>query len=236
MPGRLVWSDEFDGPAGSPPDRSVWSAETGGGGWGNDEIQTYTDDPANACLDGQGNLVIRALRDGDRITSARLVTRGLVGVGHGRIEVRARVPAGAGLWSAFWMLGAGIDRTGWPGCGEIDVMEVVGADPERVFGTTHSPGRFLGSAPSGGVRSARPLSEAFHDYAVDWAPDRIDWRLDGRPYFSVDRATLGPAFVFAAPMYLLVNLAVGGSLGGPLADDTPFPASLVLAHVRVHAP
>jgi beta-glucanase (GH16 family) len=234
MAGRLVWSDEFDGPAGSPPDRSVWRAETGGGGWGNGEAQTYSDDPANIFLDGNGSLVIRARRDGDRITSARLTTKGLVAFGHGRIEARARVPAGAGLWPAFWMLGTGIDSVGWPACGEIDVMEVVGADPSRVFGTTHSPGRFHASAPSGGVRVDPPLSSGFHDYAVDWGPDRIEWRLDGRAYFAVDRATLGAAFVFDPPMFLVVNLAVGGTMGGPI-DEAALPATLELAHVRAWA-
>jgi Glycosyl hydrolases family 16 len=130
--GRRLWVDDFDGAPGTRPSARFWSAELGGGGWGDAQLQNYTDDPANAALDGQGRLAIVARRAGDAVTSARLITKGLVAVRYGRIEARIKVPAGRGGWLAFWLLGNDIDTLGWPRCGEIDVMEHVGSQPRTV--------------------------------------------------------------------------------------------------------
>src|SRR5438552_1554566 len=126
---RLVWSDEFDGPANSAPDQTKWAYDTGATGWGNQELENYTKSPDNASLDGKGDLVIRAVRTASGYTSARLKTQGKFTTTYGKIEARMRIPYGQGLWPAFWMLGSDIDPVGWPGCGEIDIMENIGREP-----------------------------------------------------------------------------------------------------------
>lgn len=235
MVGQLIWADEFDAREGAPPDPAWWSHEVGGHGWGNDELQAYTSDPANASHDGQGNLVIRALKRGDAITSARLITKGRFDFRHGRVEARALLPVGSGLWSAIWMLGSDIDEVGWPGCGEIDVMENLGADPGRVFGTVHCPAH-SGSNGVSGEATRRPTPPGtYRLFAVDWAPGSIIWSVDGREYHSVSPAQLGASWVFDHPFYLLVNLAVGGTLGGALGEDTRFPAEFKLDYLRVYS-
>jgi beta-glucanase (GH16 family) len=137
---KLVWSDEFNGPANATPDPAKWVYDLGAGGWGNNELETYTHDLENAHLDGDGNLVIRALRsEQGRYTSARLKTQGKFAVTFGKIEARMKLPYGQGLWPAFWMLGADISSAHWPSCGEIDIMEQIGKEPSTVHGTLHGP-------------------------------------------------------------------------------------------------
>ena len=234
MVGKLIWSDEFDAAAGCPPNPAWWSHEIGGHGWGNDELQRYTTNPANAAHDGRGNLVIRALRSGDAVTSARLITKSRFEFLYGRIEARALLPPGSGLWSAIWMLGSDIDRVGWPGCGEIDVMENLGAEPGRVFGTVHCPGHFGRNGISGDdvVRQMPPGT--YRLFAVEWGPRSIVWSVDGRAYHSVSATQLGSSWVFDHPFYILVNLAVGGSLGGTVGGKTRFPAEFKLDYLRVY--
>ena len=235
MPTRhLIWSDECDRPAGTPPNPRWWTHEVGGHGWGNGELQTYTADPGNAGHDGQGHLVIRANRDGTGFTSARLISKQKFEFAHGRLECRAKVPAGQGLWSALWLLGGNIDAVAWPACGEIDVMEHLGSRPERVFGTVHCPGHSGRDGINGDHIARAPLSNDFHLYAVEWAPDRITWSLDEVDYFSVTKAALGAAWVFHHPFYILLNLAVGGWLGGDVGADTVFPAELLVDFIRVY--
>lgn len=232
---KLVWSDEFDNTMGAPPDPRWWRAETGGHGWGNAELQTYTDMQENAFHDGEGNLVIRANRTGVHVSSARLVTKGRFTFQYGRLECRARVAPGQGLWSAIWALGANIDDVPWPGCGEIDIVECLGADPHRLFGTVHCPGHSGVNGLSGEFRSTSPLPSSFRTYAVDWSPARIGWCIDGAEYFSVTRGSLGRSWVFDHPFYLLINLAVGGVLGGRV-DTEALPSELIVDYVRVFGP
>jgi beta-glucanase (GH16 family) len=232
---RLIWSDEFDGPAGTSPDQSKWTHEIGGHGWGNAELQTYTADPASACHDGQGNLVIKAHRLGDGFTSARLISKGLFDVTYVRLECRALLPGGAGLWSAFWALGADIDVQPWPLCGEIDIIENLGSEPRRVFGTVHCPGHAGRDGISGDALASGSLHQDFHVYAVEWSADQIAWSLHGAVYHVVTKSQIGPAWVFDHPFYLLINLAVGGWLGGPVGAETRFPAELLVDHVRVYS-
>jgi len=255
QPWALAWADEFDGPAGTLPDPSVWRPEIGDGtangipGWGNNERQAYTDDPANVAHDGEGNLVIRALESGGdavpcyygapcEYTSARVITAGTVEVAYGRIEARIKIPTGQGLWPAFWMLGNDLAEVGWPEAGEIDIMENVGREPERVHGTIHGPGYSGGNAigrgtslPGGGA-----FADGFHVYAVDWYPDRIVWSLDGEPYFTVTPADLprGTRWVFDHPFFLILNVAVGGNWPGYPDATTTFPQEMVVDHVRVY--
>jgi beta-glucanase (GH16 family) len=239
-PWHLVWSDEFDGPAGAPPDPASWSFELGGDGWGNQELQLYTS--ANAALDGSGHLVITARREsaGARaFTSARLTTRGKRTQRYGRFEARLRLPAGKGLWPAFWLLGDDASAAGWPACGEIDVVEGRGAVPWRVSSALHGPGFSGGDALIAAYESPahRPLTDDLHDYAVEWEPDQLRFFVDGALYHQ-ERATrlpTGARWVFDHPFFVILDLAVGGTFGGPPDSATPFPAELVADHVRVYA-
>ncbi|WEK03365.1 MAG: glycoside hydrolase family 16 protein [Candidatus Devosia phytovorans] len=232
---ELVWADEFDGTAGSVPTPSFWTHEIGGHGWGNGELQTYTDRSDNAFLDGHGNLCVVGRRTGDSFTSARLTSKGLVQFQYGRFETRLKVPAGAGLWSAVWLLGANIDDAPWPACGEIDVVEHVSAKPDRVFGTVHCPEFFQDNGLSGDHVAAEPFTDGFHVFAIDWAEDRIAWSVDGLPYFEVTRTGLESSWVFDHPFYVMVNLAVGGWLGGDVSEDTRFPATLQIDYIRIYS-
>ncbi|MDX6510757.1 MAG: hypothetical protein QOE36_261 [Gaiellaceae bacterium] len=237
---RLVWGEEFDGPAGSPVDRSVWTHELGDGtehgnpGWGNDELQRYTDLVDNSALDGSGNLAITARLTPGGFTSARLVTKDKVHVRYGRIEARAAVPRGAGLWPAIWALGASIDEASWPRCGEIDVMEHVGREPRRVYGTLHGPGYSRDECFGGTHDLDRDVAEDFHAFAVDWEPGHIAWTVDDTVYHEARPADLAPhPWVFDQPVFLILNLAVGGSFGGAVDDATAFPQDFLVDYVRV---
>lgn len=242
----LTWADEFDGPAGQPADPDSWTHETGGGGWGNEELQFYTEGSENAFLDGEGHLVIevRAVEaratppdcwyGACRFTSARLVTQGKRDVQYGRVEVRAMLPEGAGIWPAVWMLGSNIQDVGWPESGEIDVMEFVGRAPNEVFGTIHGPGYSGGEAFNGVLDLGTPFPGEWHVFSVDWSPGRIVWQVDGRTYHEATPADVAPdRWAFDHPFFLVVNVAVGGNFGGPLGDIA-FPQRLVLDHVRVY--
>jgi len=238
---QLVFSDEFEGAAGSAPDPAVWSLEVGGHGWGNQELQFYTDRPTNVALDGQGALVITAHEErwmANRYTSARLHTKGKASFAYGRIEARLHLPQGKGLWPAFWLLGEDVDRLGWPECGEIDVMENRGAHPWRVSSALHGPGYSGGNAVIAGFETAdrRSFADGFHLYAVEWEPDELRFSVDGEIYHRVRKTRLsasGP-WVFDRPFFLILNLAVGGTFGGPPDDSTSFPQRLLVDHVRVY--
>ncbi len=227
------WSDEFEGPAGAPPDPAVWVPETGDGGWGDDQLQRYT--AANASLTGAGQLALVARREDDgTITSARLTTHHTRQFRYGQVSARIKVPAGPGVWPAFWMLGADIDEVGWPACGEIDVMEVVGSEPATVHGTVHGlgyagVGRGIGRAH----RAGAPLADDFHVYRVQWDEDRISWQLDDVEYHHVTPGDLPGPWPFRHSFYLLINLAVGGSWPGNDVSGLRLPATMLVDWVRV---
>jgi beta-glucanase (GH16 family) len=239
----LAWSDEFDGPAGSPPDPGAWQPETGGHGWGNAELQYYTGGTENAWLDGAGHLVIAARRldpgirhryGGCEYSSARLTSKDHVTLRYGVARARMRLPGGRGIWPAFWMLGQDFDEVGWPRCGEIDVMENFGADPALVYGAVHGPG-YTGSAVTVSHRAAASLSDDFHVYSVAWEPGRIRWYLDGRWYATVTAGDLrGQPWVFDHDFFLLLNVAVGGT-AAPVPDrSVVFPQRMLVDYVRVY--
>lgn len=247
----LRWSDEFNGQAGTPPNPAVWSFDRGdgnGSGWGNHELEYYTDKLENASQDGAGHLVItaRSVPPGShlmcyygpcRYTSARLLTQHKFEVGYGRIEARMKVPGGSGLWPAFWALGSNIDSVGWPASGEIDVMENVGREPNRVHGTIHGPGYSGANGLTGSYDTPAPLSADFHTFTVEWQPNRITWYIDGIQYHTAGRNDVSPnKWVYNHPFFLVLNLAVGGDFGGPVASDVSFPQSLVVDYVRVYSP
>lgn len=250
---RLAWQDEFNGRVGTPPNPLVWGYEIGDGtvngipGWGNSELQYYTDSTQNAAHDGRGNLVI-TVRDAEgsglncyygpcRYTSARLLTQHRLEFGYGRVEARIKVPRGAGLWPAFWSLGNDIGHVGWPQTGEIDIMEFVGRDPNTVFGTIHGPGYSGGDSFGGTYDVGEEVGNRYHTFAVEWQPDLIVWYIDGIEYHRATPADVAPdEWVFDHPFFLLLNVAVGGNFGGPVGPDTTFPQSMLVDYVRVYAP
>jgi beta-glucanase (GH16 family) len=243
--GAPLWSEEFNGPAGSPPNPSRWNLDTGGGGWGNGELQSYTASPRNASLDGDGHLVITARKESyvgeDGIqreyTSARLQTLGKFEFTYGVLEARIEVPPGQGLAPAFWTLGndAYQGRHGWPGCGEIDAMEVFASEPGTVHGHLHGPWPGNPTDIGGAARDPESLSEGFHVYAVEWSPEKVSFLLDGRTYETIARSQLpsGYAWPFSRPNFILLNLAVGGEWPGPPSASTQFPARMLVDWVRV---
>ncbi len=243
----LAWSDEFEGPAGSPVDATKWIADTGGQGWGNQERQYYTPGAANAALDGNGFLVITARAEpagsalrcwyGDcRFTSARIKTKGRYEPTYGRIEARIRVPRGQGIWPAFWMLGADIDQAGWPKCGEIDVMENIGREPNQIHGTIHGPGYSGASSIGGSLTSTAAFANDFHVFSVEWLAGEIRWLVDGKEYRRLTPADLpaGAPWVFDHQFFLLLNVAVGGAWPGEPDATSTFPQEMRVDYVRVY--
>jgi uncharacterized protein (TIGR03437 family) len=233
-PWKLIWSDEFNGAAGAPPDPSRWTYDLGAGGWGNSELETYTNSPDNASQDGAGNLVVRAVKSGSGYTSARIKTQGRFSVTYGKVEARIKIPAGQGIWPAFWMLGADIDQVGWPACGEIDIMENIGKEPTTIHGTLHGPGYSGGSAIGGPFTGPR-FADDFHIYGIEWSPDSVVFFVDGKQYFSVTPAKLpaGKSWVFQHPFFLILNVAVGGTWPGNPDATSTFPQQMLLDWVRV---
>ena len=245
-PFVLAWSEDFDGLAGASPDPSRWVLETGtgpnGDGWGNNELQTYTGRPENVSLDGQGNLLITARREdlgGRQYTSARITTQGLFAPQYGRIEARIKVPAGKGLWPAFWLLGSNITTVPWPGCGEIDVLELRGNEPGVVLGSLHGPEYFGGGAISKKytLRGAT-FDQDFHLFAVQWDPGQITFWVDDQLFQTVTANTLlgsGRTWVFDGPFFIILNLAVGGTFLGPGGPARQHHAVPQRAHRRLGA-
>jgi beta-glucanase (GH16 family) len=247
---KLAWSDEFDGAAGAPPDPKTWGYDLGDGsaagivGWGNNEREYYTDSPENAATDGKGHLLITVrTADGSQAcyygpceyTSARLLTKDRYEIQYGRIEARIKVPGGVGLWPAFWMLGTDIGQVGWPDSGEIDVMEFVGRRPNEILGTIHGPGYSGSSGFTQSVNLGTPVADDFHTFAIDWRPGSITWRLDGEVFHEARPSDVAPnTWVFDHPFFLILNVAVGGNLGGPVAPDTSFPQTMTVDYVRLY--
>ena len=243
-PWRLSWSDEFDGPDNSAPDPSRWVYDIGGHGWGNAELETYTDRRENAFLRG-GMLVIRAMKEDYRgpdgiprpYTSARVKTQGVFAQTHGKFEARIRLPSGQGIWPAFWLLGSDIDGVGWPTCGEIDIFENIGREPMIVHGTMHGPGFSGGSGLSAAyVNPGGPFHEGFHVFAVEWEARVVRWYVDGSLYHTRTPSDLpgaGLGWVFEHPFFIILNVAVGGNWPGDPDATTVFPQEMLVDWVRV---
>jgi beta-glucanase (GH16 family) len=237
----LSWSDEFD--RDGAPDPGRWVHDLGGNGWGNNELETYTDRPENAVVRG-GSLVITARRETFRgadgterpYTSARLKTLGTFSQAYGRIEARMKIPRGQGIWPAFWMLGDNVATAGWPACGEIDIMENIGKEPTTVHGTLHGPGYSGGQGIGAPYSAASPFADAFHVFGIEWEPNAIRWYVDGTLYQTRTPADLpaGARWVFDAPAFIILNLAVGGNWPGDPDATSAFPQELVVDYVRVY--
>lgn len=241
---KLVWSDEFNGPRGTPPSASKWIHDVGAWGYTNHELETYTNSPANASDDGHGDLAIVARRQTNGsggwtryYTSARLETQGLFSAKYGLIEARMKIPAGTGLWPAFWMLGNDIKTAGWPACGEVDILEALGQHPSVAHGFINGPSGGAAHYTVGRTSISRQsLASGFHTYAIEWSQNSITWLLDGVPYGTVTPKDLpaGARWVYNSPFHLVLNLAVGGAWGGPPTSSTHFPATLLVDWVRVY--
>lgn len=238
---HLVWSDEFGGPAGSPPNPANWAADTGGGC--GDSISTSTQSLANASIDGSGHLAISARENasspgGPTYTAEQLNSRGRFSFQYGRIVARIEIPPGAGLCSAFWMVGDSPIAQCFPSCGEIDIAEAIGPLPATVFGVLHGPV----SASSNDqqllstVTAATPLMGHYHNYGLTWRPGKITWTLDGVPYASATPKQLPPSaqWVFDGhPFHILLDMAVGG-WPGPPGPASEFPATMRVDWVHVY--
>jgi len=250
----MVWNDEFNGAAGTPPNPNNWKHEIGDGtlngipGWGNSEFQFYSNSSDNAALDGVGNLALTMQKVNTattdlvcwygpcEYTSARLIAADRMEYEYGRMEARIQVPTGgSGLWPAFWMLGTNIGDVGWPQSGEIDTMEYVSRIPNEVFGTIHGPG-YSGGASFGGIHDfGVPVSLTYHTFAVEWGPDEIHWFVDDINYHNATPADVAPNdWVFNHPFYMILNLAIGGNFGGSIDPNIVFPQKMLVDYVRVY--
>ena len=241
---ELLWSDEFDAEAGSPINSESWTCEVGGHGWGNNELEYYTDRVENAAHDGKGNLVITAREEtladsschyGECLyTSARCITQDKVEFTYGRVEARIDIPNGQGIWPAFWMLGANFPEIGWPLSGEIDILENIG-EKNVVYGALHGPG-YSGAGNIGYVyRADVNFDEGFHVYAIDWDEYVIRWYVDGELVNLTSINDLdGAQWVYDHDFFLLMNVAVGGYWPGAPDESTAFPQEMIVDYVRVY--
>ena len=227
----LVWSEEFN--TAGAPDPAKWGYDigNGGGGWGNNEQQYYTNRPENAAI-SNGTLKITAKKEafsGFNYTSARLLTKSKFSTKYGKIEARIKLPSGVGTWPAFWMLGSNIDAVGWPACGEIDIMEHKGSDENRVYGTLHYPGRSGGNA-DGLTKVVPNVTTEFHIYAVEWTADIIKISVDGTVFYTYNNKPTTP---FNNNFFIILNFAMGGTFGGPI-DPAFNSAVMEVDYVRVY--
>ena len=248
----LIWSDEFEGAAGTRVDAAKWTHDLGDGcasgncGWGNTEKEYYTDAPENVSLDGDGHLrtVARQAPAGltcyygaCRYTSGKITTRGKMSAALGRVEARIRLPVGQGLWPAFWMLGSGFPTVSWPACGELDIMEFKGSTPGAMSSAVHGPG-YSGNTPFAHVHSVPGgnFSSDFHTYGVEWDAEAVRFSVDGTQHYSVAREDLlqrGNS-ILGQPYFVILNLAVGGHFDGDPQSDAILPATMLVDWVRVY--
>ncbi|MFY0654708.1 MAG: glycoside hydrolase family 16 protein [Cyclobacteriaceae bacterium] len=234
----LVMSDEFD--TDGAPNSGLWSYDIGTGpnsdGWGNGELQYYTDRTENVTVQN-GMLLISAIKEsyeGSGYTSARMVTKGKFEQQYGRFEARMRLPYGSGVWPAFWMLGADIDSNPWPAAGEIDIMEYAGKAPTEIFGSVHGPGYSGGEAISKAFTLDRDrFDTGFHVFGIEWGPGYINYYVDDVLYNQITPADVTGEWVYNKPFYILINFAIGGPFGVP-NDDTVFPQTMLVDYVRVY--
>jgi beta-glucanase (GH16 family) len=235
---KLYWDDEFN--YNGLPDSTKWNYDVGGHGWGNNELQYYTKASPKNVEVSNGTLKLKAIRekmDNRDYTSVRLLTIGKADFTYGKVEVRAKLPPGRGLWPAIWMLGSNIRTVNWPDCGEIDIMEHVGFQKDSIFGTVHTKAynHGIGTQKTRSIFIGDPYDN-FHVYAVEWTPDHMNFYLDNTLYnhFGNERKTTAE-WPFDSPFFLILNLAVGGNWGGKEGvDKTVFPAAMEVDYVRVY--
>ncbi len=230
-PDVLIWSDEFNGTG--PLSSTTWGYDLGQSGWGNNEIQNYTSNPANVRQEG-GSLIIEALKSGSTWTSARVKTQNKKTFTYGKIVFRAKLPSGSGTWPALWALGNNISSVGWPACGEIDIMEHVGKNQNVVQAALHTPSSSGNTVNKGSV-TVNTVSTAFHEFAVSWNADRMIFSVDNIPYYTYNPSPKTASnWPFNADQFLIMNIAMGGNLGGPAIDPAITVARMEVDYVRVY--
>ena len=225
----LFWSEEFN--VNGAPDPAKWGYDLGAGGWGNAELEYYTNRTDNAIVQ-DGVLKIKAMKEnysGSAYTSARLLSKGKLDFTYGKVEIRAKIPAGVGTWPAIWMLGSNIDQAGWPACGEIDIMEHVGKTLNTIYGTLHYPGRSGGNA-DGSTKVIANATTEFHIYTLDWTVAAIKIYADNILVHSVANSNAIP---FNHNFFLVLNLALGGNFGGPI-DPAFTNATMEVDYIRIY--
>ena len=233
---ELVWQDEFSTPGA--PDAAKWTYDIGNGpnndGWGNAELQSYTNRAENIVI-ADGKLKITAIKNGNAFTSARIKTQGLFEQGYGRIEASIKLPYGPGIWPAFWMIGNDVNTKGWPQCGEIDIMEGRGQEPNIIHGTVHGPGYSAGAAitASYGLQNAR-FDTDYHLFAVEWTENCIDFYVDDVLYSRITPEKVTGNWVYDHPFFIILNVAVGGNYVGWPTTSTPFPQTMYVDYVKVY--
>lgn len=226
----LVWSDEF---TAGPLNTSGWNYEQGATGWGNNELENYTNSINNVHIDS-GYLHISALNPSEgSYTSGRITTQGKQEFTYGRIEIRAKLPEGQGIWPALWMLGSNFATAGWPACGEINIMELLGHQTSTVHGTLHWNSN--GHQSRGGQYDLPngTFSSGFHNFTLIWTPNNFKWLVDGHQYLSFSRTEISP-FPFDLPQFFILNVAVGGNWPGPPDQTTRFPQHMIVDYIRVY--
>ena len=230
---QLVWVEDFE--AGQPKaDR--WNFELADGcpnlcGWGNNEPQIYTDHNHTVK---DGFLTITAKKEDSLYTSTRITTKDKFEFQYGRVEVRAKLPVGTGVWPAFWLLGSNIDEVGWPLCGEIDVVEYVGREPDMVFNSLHTQSSHGNTINTKKTR-IDDIEEGFHVYEANWTPEKIEFSVDGNLLYTyAPEVKTQKTWPFDQPFYMIVNLAIGGNFGGPEIDDAIFPQEFVIDYIKVY--
>ncbi|TPV33387.1 glycoside hydrolase family 16 protein [Paucihalobacter ruber] len=239
---NLVAEDNFD--VDGAPDPNIWSFEIGDGtaqgipGWGNNELQFYTDRTENVKVEN-GFLLITAkqeLFNGAGYTSARLITKGKLETQYGRVEARMRLPFGQGMWPAFWMLGDDNNGTEiWPNIGEIDIMENRGQEPTKIIGSVHGPGYSGGNAVSKEYNLENDRFDTnFHVFGIEWGPNYINYYVDDVLYNQITPKDVPGEWVFDRPFYIIINLAVGGSFVGSPNNQTVFPQTMLVDYVRIY--
>jgi len=231
---QLVWFEEF---SNSTIESANWTHETGGNGWGNNELQYYTNRDVNSYILG-GNLVIEAKKEsysGKNYTSARMITKGKRNFTYGKIEARIRLPYGQGIWPAFWMLGENISTVGWPSCGEIDIMELIGggANDKKVYGTAHWQTNIHASYGGNYTISSGIFANDYHVFSIIWNSKSIQWFVDGNKYVTLD-ITDAALQAFHKNNFIILNLAVGGNWPGNPDATTIFPQKMYVDYVRVY--
>lgn len=225
----LIWSEEFNSPGA--PDPGKWGYDLGAGGWGNNELQYYTNRLDNAIVSG-GTLKIIAQKEaynGSPYTSARLLSKDKFSFKYGKVEARAKLPAGAGTWPAIWMLGNNITTAGWPACGEIDIMEHRGSELNKIFGTVHHPGHSGGNA-DGGTVTIPNVSTEFHIYGVEWTATSIKFSVDNQVFYTFPNNNTLP---FNQNFFLILNVAMGGTFGGAV-DPALTSAIMEIDYIKVY--
>ncbi len=229
----LTWYDTF---SDKELNNRNWVVETGGNGWGNNELQYYTNHSDNLRIE-DGVLIIEAYRERyqrHEYTSARIKTQFLRFYKYGRVEASIKIPAGQGVWPAFWMLGTNFPEVGWPACGEIDIMENVGFEPNRVHGSAHGVGYSGSNSMMGYLDAPAALSDDFHVYAIEWSEDEIRWFFDDQEYYRISSSDMRGEWVFDHPFFIILNLAIGGKWPGSPDDTTQFPQQMLVDYVSVY--